>query len=80
MIDPKLINSKDAKAALGRLFDALPKGKKGMGMPLFTDMVCVEATMNAAFTRLAQLRQYFLDTTGPDSPFVKRIDELVPRS
>jgi hypothetical protein len=28
---------------------------------------------------LDALRRYFLDTTGEDSPFVKKIDELVPR-
>jgi hypothetical protein len=28
---------------------------------------------------LRMLRQYFLDTTGEESPFVKKIDEILPR-
>lgn len=80
MIDQKLINAVDARKALKTVFDAIPKGKVGMGTPVFTAMICVEGTLNAAFQQLANMRKYFLDTTGEESPFVKKIDELLPRS
>ena len=28
---------------------------------------------------LNTLRQYFIDTTGEESPFVQKIDEIIPR-
>lgn len=62
--------------SLGRVFDAIPKGKRA---PMMRDMTTVEHVTNAMAQTLHNLRRYFLNTTGPDSPFVGVIDELVPR-
>jgi hypothetical protein len=76
VIDPKDINGPNAAKCFGELLDAIPKGKRGA---MFRQMATVEATLNRSLRLLDALRGYFLETTGEESPFVKKIDELLPR-
>jgi hypothetical protein len=68
-----------ALAALPKLYDAVPRGK-------FARVQAEAETVEDALRRgleglrlLHQLRLYFLDTTGEESPFVQRIDKLIAR-
>ena len=70
---------KDAVAAMGRIFDAIPKGKFAR---VFDDANTTELMLRRGLVGLRLLdglRGYFLETTGEASPFVKKIDELIPR-
>lgn len=66
----------DAKRGLKAVFDAVPPGKFRF---IMDDASNLEDYVNRSAAALNTLRQYFLDTTGEESPFVKKIDELVPR-
>lgn len=57
-----------------RLLDAIPKAKK---MGTIHDAIVVETHIKKMENMLKILRQYFMDTTGESSPFVKKIDEVL---
>lgn len=65
-----------ARAALKPLFSAVPKGKFGEVFPHAQNL---ETAVGQMANMLNGLRKHFLETTGEGSPFVKKIDELVPR-
>lgn len=65
------------RKALKAVFDSVPKGK-------FVAIVQDASDLELAFGDLCReldfLRGYFLETAGEGSPFVARIDRLVPRT
>lgn len=76
MIDPKDCTFPNAKTAFGKMLDAIPPKRRPA---LMREMMVVEGTLGQAYRYLEMLRKYFLDTNGEASPFVKKIDELMPR-
>jgi hypothetical protein len=74
----KLLNQ--AIHDLAPLFRALPRNKTAPNVKgsVFEEMANVEMGLRQAAGLLRSLRQYFLETTG-DSPFVRKIDELLER-
>lgn len=74
--------SEEARAALTAMkavFDKITKGRFPMG-----DAVLMEETLRrgiAALALLDALRGYFLapERGGEDSPFVQKIDQIIPR-
>jgi hypothetical protein len=77
MINAKDVNLPNARQAFGKLLDAIPRGKRGA---MFQEMCMVEGTINYLAALLNNIRGYFLQHAGgEDSPFVKKIDEVIPR-
>jgi hypothetical protein len=79
MIDQKDLNGPHALECLKGLFDGIPPRKRSL---LFHEMCAVEGTLNRALKMLEGVRRYFLETPelgGEESPFVKKIDEILPR-
>lgn len=72
----------DTLAALGAVFDVIPKAKFGQ---VFADANCLESNLRTGLRGLRLLygiRQYILDTPslgGEESPFVQQIDKLIER-
>lgn len=66
----------EAVNGMSKLFDAVPKGKWDK---VSNDAVLLETYVRQSAALLNNLRRYFLDTTGEQSPFVAEIDELVHR-
>jgi len=80
--NPNLPDPKALLAAWENVLDAIPKAKR---RPLFPDMAAVEDVLRrglVALPLLDALRNYFLDPAhgGEQSPFVVRIDRLIPRA
>jgi hypothetical protein len=78
MIPSDQIKAQAALECLSKVLDAIPKGKR---TTMMYEMCMVECAMKEAFVLLDRCRRYFLDTTpGEQSPFVQKIDELLPRA
>lgn len=70
---------RDTLRALGAVFDAIPKGKFAK---IAKDASDLERGLRRAISGLALLdglRGYFLECTGDESPFVVKIDQIIPR-
>jgi hypothetical protein len=67
----------DAIRAFPAVLDAIPKGKYAK---VQDQAVAVESYLRKSAAMLDTIRRYFLEHAGgEESPFVARIDELVPR-
>lgn len=73
---PQVPDFAAAITSFGKLLDAitLPKRRK-----MYPDMECVELWMRNAASVLSLIRGYNLKEVGEESPFVKKIDELLAR-
>ena len=66
----------DMREAIKVIFAKIPKGKFG---EVFIHAQALEGGVNRMAGLLSGVRRYFIETTGEESPFVKKIDELIPR-
>jgi hypothetical protein len=67
------------KDNFGPLLDLIPKGKRAAN---FQRLAAVEVALNLggqALNLLRLFRDYLIETGGPDQPFVRQIDKLLPR-
>lgn len=65
-----------AREAIKVIFNAVPKGKFQV---VIREAIALENAVGQMAKVLSGIRGYFIETTGEASPFVKKIDELVPR-
>jgi hypothetical protein len=73
-------NCKSASEGLSEMFDAIPKARRANYLGHLNEIGLLISGANAAGELLNACRMYFLEHGGGEqSPFVERIDRLVPQ-